>query len=284
MKILVLGGTGMFGPVLISHLKKYGHKVIVHGNTGEADFNYDLVRSESAIELLRLTKPDRIINLVALTNVDTCESNPHAAYCLNVKVVENLVNAIKNYHSAHLVHFSTDQVYDSVGFKLEGEIRLTNTYALSKYAGEIPIRDIGGTILRTNFFGKGINAGRCSFSDWLIHRLKNNLETKVFRDVFFNPLSMSTLSEITSTVVDKPITGVFNVGSKGCMSKADFAFYLGRALGFDMKNFIIDDVANSKLLAYRPKNMSMDCSQFEKTYQIFLPSIESEILSAVDNG
>jgi dTDP-4-dehydrorhamnose reductase len=60
--------------------------------------------------------PDIIINLAALANVDICERHPQLAYLSNVKIVENLASSIRNLPiRCHLVHLSTDQVYDGAG-------------------------------------------------------------------------------------------------------------------------------------------------------------------------
>ncbi len=46
--------------------------------------------------MLRAVDPEAIdANLVALTDVDECERDPHAAYLLNARVVESLVAAVE---------------------------------------------------------------------------------------------------------------------------------------------------------------------------------------------
>ncbi len=120
--------------------------------------------------------PDVIINLAALTNVDTCEAKPQQAYLLNVKVVENLVDWIRlrglsDRAGCHLVHVSSDQVYDvtetEVGPHTEDSVTVANIYAFSKIASELAALQAYACVLRTNFFGKSAREGRASFSDWL---------------------------------------------------------------------------------------------------------------------
>ena len=52
--------------------------------------------------------------------------------------VENLVSWINgNRRSCYLLHISTDHIYDGTGAAAEENIKLTNYYAFSKFAGEL---------------------------------------------------------------------------------------------------------------------------------------------------
>jgi len=277
MRILIAGGTGMLGSALAPYLRQVGYEVLVHGSSTHGDVQCDLTNRESVFALLKSTKPDCVVNLVALTNVDQCEQEPHAAYMLNVRTVENLAAALQEGDSAHLVHISTDQVYDSPGPHREEDVYLKNIYALTKYAGEIAASLVGATILRTNFFGPSSLDGRVSFSDWLLRSLKDGTFFTAFTDVIFSPLSMKTLGEMIATTISQPTAGVFNLGSSTALSKADFAIEIANLFKFDASNMQYGEVDARGLRAYRPKDMSMDCSRFEQTYHVKLPSLQREI-------
>ncbi|MEI7430741.1 MAG: hypothetical protein WCL27_09820, partial [Betaproteobacteria bacterium] len=56
------------------------------------------------------------------------------------------------------------------------------------------------------------------------------------------------------------------------------AFELARIYGLDtciLRRGFSSEIA---LLAYRPKNMSMDCARFEAAFDVSLPFLEQEIL------
>ena len=89
-KLLLTGATGLLGAKLYPYLKEEGFSVIGHGYTATADVNCDLCCKQSTEQLLDSVRPQLIINLVALTNVDRCEENPQQAYLLNVKSLENI--------------------------------------------------------------------------------------------------------------------------------------------------------------------------------------------------
>ena len=277
MKVLIAGATGLLGATLAPWLTAAGHEVVRHGHAGVGDVACDLTDRQTANALVDKVSPKVVINLVALTNVDLCEREPDRAYRLNVLTVENLVAALAGRDGAFLVQISTDQVYDAPGPNAEENVRLANTYAMTKYAGELAARLMSSTILRTNFFGRSAVQGRNSFSDWVLDGLRARMPMTAFTDVIFNPVSMITLSRMMGRVLERPVRGVFNVGSHGAMSKADFIQETARLHG-------LSDVAVTRglstaacLLAYRPKDMSMDCARFERAFGVTLPRLQDEI-------
>ena len=276
--ILVIGGTGMLGGTLVPVLRSLG-PVVIHGHSEKADTNADFTDPVQANAVLERVRPAAIINLVGLTNVDTCEQHPHQSYLLNTKVVENIVAWMCNQDDLPvLVHVSTDQVYDGEGPHHENAVTLTNTYALTKYAGELAAMHVPATVLRTNFFGPSRCNGRTSFTDWLLRSLSQDKVLQVFDDVLFSPLSMTSLSKSIAHVIWQPVSGVFNLGTNNGMSKADFSFAFAEAMSLpseSMSRTTTDKV--DFLKTYRPKDMRMDNTAFEVAFQKRLPTLAEEI-------
>jgi dTDP-4-dehydrorhamnose reductase len=133
------------------------------------------------------------------------------------------------------------------------------------------------TILRTNFFGNGNLPDRKSFSDWLICNLQNKNVITVFSDIIFNPISINTLGIIMDHIITNPVEGIFNLGSHGAMSKSEFAFELAKMYEFETSNIKIGLSSDILKKVYRPKDMSMDCSRFEKAFSLNLPNLKEEI-------
>lgn len=279
VKVLILGSSGLFGSTLAPLLGLRGHEVKTHSRGDGAQYQADLNDPNDANELLGKIEPEVVVNLVGLTDVDRCEAQPNQAYLANVRTVENIADWIKQEKTpCHLVHISTDHVYDGASPHSEEYVTLTNYYAFSKYAGELAAARVPSTILRTNFFGRSHCTKRVSLTDWLLRSLSNNDSIQVVDDVLFSPLSMATLSEMIELIIRKKPVGVFNLGSHEGMSKADFAFSFAEEL--DLSTCSMTRTSNDQvtsLKTYRPKDMRMDCSKFENTLGVRLPLLRDEI-------
>lgn len=281
-KILVTGATGLLGATLAPWLEHCGHSVLRHGFRADAAYQADLRQYGPTAAMLDQAKPDCIVNLAALTDVDACESHPHEAYLSNVLSVDHLCRWIRDHDAAacHLVHISTDQLYDGAGPHRESAATVSNTYAFSKVAGELLAAGVRSTVLRTNFFGRSRCPTRSSFSDWIHQSIRLHRPLSLFDDVWFSPLSMATLSDLIERVVQQQPQGIFNVGAAEGLSKADFAYAFANALDLPTAQMRrVQSDSTPHLVAYRPKDMRMDSSLFEQTMGLQLPTLADEIIS-----
>ena len=277
MRILVLGASGMLGSRLVPYLIEQGREVLVASRNHVSGIQIDLQDEAATLAVVRSIMPEVTINLVGMTDVERCESHPKQAWHANVRSAENIANAIGAI-GGHLVHVSTDQVYDSAPACLEANACPGNHYAITKYAGELAALRAGASVLRTNFFGVSSHATRRSFTDWIFTALKSGRPIRVFDDVRFSPLDMNTLCQMINEVIQYRHSGVFNLGSCDGMSKADFAFAFADALGLPSKRLSRVSAQQSGLLnTWRPKNMCMDSSHFEVTFKVSLPTLQTEI-------
>lgn len=278
-KILVTGAYGLLGTVLSKGLEvSNNYEVIRAGTKTNAQEMADLTKHEDVCRLLKKVSPHMVINLSALTDVDLCEKHPEKAYLLNIKIVHNIVRVLQHQKSdAHLIQISTDQVYGGTGEQKEENILPVNYYAFSKYAGELVAMQSNATVIRTNFFGKSRCQNRKSFSDWIFDALKQNKRINIFNDIYFSPLSMNTLVKMLGSAIENPQSGIFNLGCRKGGSKADFALNFAREIGFSGYNLMEKRSDMVSLYARRPKDMRMNVSLFEKTFNVVLPTLIDEI-------
>lgn len=278
-KVMVFGSTGLLGCSLIPNLIQRNYKVVTIGRSLKASHVVDLLDNDALTRVINLERPDCIVNLVAATNVDHCELNVPDAMLANALIPQAVSNAIlhSNIPKTHFIHLSTDQVYDGTGQHNEDRVSPVNVYGLTKLAGELLITAPHTTILRTNFFGKSHSSSKSSFSDWIYNALLGAEQVTLFSDVFFNALHMSTLCDFIALVIDKNVTGTFNLGSSNGISKAEFALTLAKELKHPFNNAIIGSLADRSRRARRPMNMTMNVEKFESELNVKCPIIFEEI-------
>lgn len=181
----------------------------------------------------------------------------------------------------HLVHISTDHVYDGEGRHKENSVSLTNYYAYSKFASELVAKQIPSTVLRTNFVGKSVSNLRQTFSDFVVSSLMAQRSIELVNDVLFSPVSLRFLLEALALTVRERLDITANLGSWGGMTKFEFGHKISSFLDLDLEK--ICSVTAEECLAYvtyRPKNMVMDNSLWESTTAMKCPSTE-EVVDAV---
>jgi dTDP-4-dehydrorhamnose reductase len=283
--ILILGASGLFGSFLTNFLINKKYDVLGFSRSSKNNLNIDLLNQKKTIEVISNYKPSIIINLVGLTSVEDCETNVNKAFLFNTYTAEVLSEAISKINNkCHLIHISTDHLYNTETLGQEDQVQIVNNYAFSKYAGEIAVKKLNShTILRTNFVGRSLVAHRQSLSDLVFESAKNQRTLKILDDVEFSPLSMSTLSEMIELVISHKPYGIFNLGSNSGMSKANFDLLFAKNLDLPicfMQKINLKDAFFLK--APRPKNMKMNVSKFEGFFKINLPTLEEEICKIAD--
>jgi dTDP-4-dehydrorhamnose reductase len=279
MRFLVLGASGMLGNPLSKAIARAGYTCLAHCNSARVTdcLRADLLERGAIRRLIKETQPDVVANLVALTSVDDCEADIDRAYRLNAEIPDVVSDVACP--AVRVIQISTDHVYDGPGHKpnAEAETRLTNVYALTKRAGELPVLARGGVVLRTNFFGPSSTLGRVSFSDAIHKALTNGEPVMGFDDVYFNPISMARLADEILRVATSWHPGLYNLGSKTAMSKLDFARQVAKCYGHDANLIGALSLGDAGLKAPRPLGMVMDVTAFEQAYEVSLPSLEQEI-------
>lgn len=268
----------MLGATLVPHLRARAYEVIEAPSRTRAPVSADLTSAENVHRMLDEARPDVVLNLAALADVDYCESHPEEAYATNAELVRHLAQWIASAPTAcALVHISSDQMYDGAGPHDESELRPCNYYGYSKIIAEQYAATVNATTLRTNFFGRSHSAGRASLSDWLIASARDERDITVFDDVQFSPLSMATLSESIEHVIAKPSSGVFNLGASHGMTKADFAFALVEAAGLSTAHMRRGSVDDAPRTARRPRDMRMVSDCFHTAFGGVAPPLIDEI-------
>ncbi len=285
MKFLIFGGNGFLGNHLYNFIKKkfYVKKVTRRRKNGIYLKNYNLKNLKNIISK---ETPDVIINSIALTNVDKCEVKKKLAFDTNVKITKLISNAITSsrYKKPFFIHISTDQVYSGLGPHNEKKPKPINYYSKTKLLSEKFVNLKNGCVLRTNFLGYSRN--HSNLNGWIVNNVKKNLEICGFKNIYFSPLSLDTLSKIIIIISKKKIGGLYNLGSVGGISKGNYIKKFLKIKFKDYKHFKMTNYrekSNKKMIAFRPLDMRLNCKKIMTIYKIKLPKTTFEVNKIIKN-
>jgi dTDP-4-dehydrorhamnose reductase len=246
--ILVFGCSGLLGWHCYDFLRHKYHVIGTYKNNylpNENSIKFNALDGIISIEkLLQCYKPDIIINALAFVTVDGCEKNPELATRLNVTFVRDLVTAMKRngLSSSHLIQISSDSVYGqcksgvNVPWSENDPVNPMSFYALTKLKSERESLNHQGnlSILRTAFYGVNPNSKK-SLLSWIIDNAVNGREMDGWENVYFSPVSAFQLVSVINSLIEKSISGIYNVSSIDACNKFDFVDAVCKKMGLTPK-------------------------------------------------
>lgn len=262
MKLLVTGANGLLGSRLCAALAARGHAVqgAARGplRVTPERWRYtevDLTNAAAVLSTLDECRPDVVVNCAAMTDVDGCERDPWQAFAVNVGVPALLARESAA-RSAHLVHVSTDYVFDGEGGPY-AEDALPNprgVYALTKNMGEQAVRAIAGswTIARTAVVYGWPPAGRNNFGAWLVSALAKGQRVNLFSDQYVSPSLALNAAQLVAELAERGLPGVWNVAGASVVNRVEFGRALCERFGFDPKLVTPTRLADTPLASPRP--------------------------------
>jgi len=267
MKFFVTGSAGLIGRQVCKDLSKASEEVYSGYNESKPDYGIpiqmQLTNFEKLIDAILKIKPDVIIHLGAITNVDLCEKEKDLAMKINAEATEVLAKQAAKL-KAFFVYVSTDYVFD--GQKgLRKETDLTNPvdfYGKTKLEGEKKVMNLASSwcIARTST-PYGIHPIKKSFPLWVIQNIKEKKETKVVVDQFTSPTYVPNLSQMLIEIAKRQIVGLVHLAGATRISRYEMAELVADRIHLDkklLKEIKMDDI---KWTAKRPRDSSLDVSK-----------------------
>ena len=133
MRVLVTGAGGQLGHDVVSVWRTAGDDVTAADRAA-----LDVCSRSDVMSAIIGVQPDVVVNCAAWTAVDACESDPDRALASNGTAVRWVAEACER-AGAHLVHLSTDYVFDGTldrPYHEWDEPAPQSVYGISKLVGE----------------------------------------------------------------------------------------------------------------------------------------------------
>jgi len=267
LKILITGASSLPGFRITEAILRKGHQVMALYLTHDIPLNSkNLIKVQLDIRnyhnLLKITsefKPNVVIHVASLGDVDACEKDKVLAWSVNVEGTKNIVKMAKQL-SSFLIYLSTDYVFDGQrGSYHEDDIPSPiNYYGLTKLCSEIAVSILERfAIVRASTI-YGFGPGRANFAKILLERLSKGERIKAVSDQYTSPTQASLLGEAITEIAERELIGIFHiVGPK--LSRYEFAVKLAKHLGLDSSLIERASMKEMNWVAPRPRDSSLNC-------------------------
>lgn len=276
-KIVVLGSNGQLGSDLMQVLA-CGNELIA-----STKVNLDASGNNVMLQLEAYATADYIINCIATTNVDGCEDNPQTAFVINSGFVVQLAQFCQT-HDITLIHLSTDYVFDGSNqhpYSENEQPNPLNVYGLSKYAGEIAIKNYASKhfILRvSSLFGVAGASGKGGNFVTTMLRLANEKDSwTVIDDQLTCPTHTLDIARAIKALIEQKVTeyGIYNCVSSSSCSWFEFTQEILRQTGNNPAKVKPVSYHEYKFKALRPQYGIMAVAKLSKYY--VMPSYQAAL-------
>lgn len=243
----VAGAAGQLGCDVVAAFTAAGADVTDFDRTG-----LDLGDEASVAAAIAASQPDVVVNCAAYTAVDACETEVETAHDVNEHGVRRLARACAD-AEAHLIHISTDYVFDGRldrPYREDDETDPQSVYGRSKLAGEVAARDTLGdaaTVVRTSWVcgEHGNNMVK------LVRRLGATGNPMAFVDDQRGcPTFTADLADALVTVAEQRPGGVLHLTNGGAVSWYEFVADILDASGYDRG--LVSPISTDELDPPRP--------------------------------
>jgi len=260
LDVVVLGGRGMLGTDLVGALRRHP----AFDRVEVADLpEVDVTRLDPLLALLRRSRPDVVVNCAAFTDVDGCEGRPEHAFAVNAVGAGNAATAAEAV-GAHIVHISTDYVFDGrkgAPYVEEDPPAPLSVYGKSKLEGEHRVAAVSRwTIVRTAWlYGRhGDN-----FVHRILARAREKREILGVTDQVGSPTWTRDLSLALIAIIERGATGLFHAANAGACSRYEQICHMLRCADIPVEVRPVDSAAFPRPAAI-PPNSALDCSRLAK--------------------
>jgi dTDP-4-dehydrorhamnose reductase len=235
-KVYIAGAGGMLGRAVYSHFSERTDVKATDIDLNIEWLEYADVRSyDSMFESITSFKPDLIINLAALTDLEHCEKNTEDSWLTNALGAENIALISKKL-DVPMVYISTAGIVDGLqdtynDFDLPNPLGI---YAKSKYYGEMFVKTYLEKfyIFRAGWMmGGGPNKDK-KFINKIYQQIKaGKKELFVVDDKLGTPTYTNSFAQGIFKLVESDLYGLYNQVCEGDCSRYEAAVEFVSLLG-----------------------------------------------------
>ena len=258
MKILVTGSDGLVGRNIIPILEK-DFEI-----TAATEKEWDITDAATGGRIISRVRPDVVLNLAAMTDVDRCEDQGGLATWVNAEA-PRILAGLARCHGARLIQFSTDYVFDGTKrtpYREEDQMSPLCIYGLTKSLGELAVLEENprSLIIRTEWV---YGSGGTHFISKILSVAREKGGVDVVNDQTGSPTFARDLAEPIAALLRRNASGIFHVSNSGACTWFQFAKEIFSILSMDVRCSPINSGASARK-ARRPCYSVLDLGKLRR--------------------
>ena len=229
-RLLVIGARGFLGTFVTSEASSLYE--VVRGDRNreddETDQVIDVADSASVRKAFAESRPDTVILLAAISDIDRCQHEPELAVAVNLRGAENVANACAQ-SGARLLFTSTGAVFDGLkhGYSEEDQVSPLSVYGETKAQAEAVVRALvpqSVTLRVSLILGRTGKPGNNSLVDTMIRRWGNGEIVSASVHESRNPIDAPMVGQwMVELLSDDRNHGIFHAGATDSMTRYGLA-------------------------------------------------------------
>ena len=282
---LILGASGFLGQYFASHL---GDKCIYH-TSGSSKTNIPsnaaIMKMNNEQDVIRIFSDynfSRVINCIAMADIEECEKHQDESYWLNSEFPKILAR-LSFEKNKQLIHISTDAIFNgnSAPYKESDEYSPISVYGKTKRDGELNVlaHNKSAQIHRVNFFGR--NPKGKSLFDYFYKNLATGNVAKGFTDIKFSTMYAGDTVHNSFQLANLEKPGIYHVVGDESISKYEFGLRIALEMGVDKSQIHPASINILPGANLRSRNLTLENSKM-KSYGGFAPRIETGIRKLIE--
>jgi len=257
MKVLITGSGGMLGKDMYNIFKLKHNVLATDIDLNENWLKYLDVRNiKECVKIVDDFKPEIILHLAALTDLEYCEKNQENSWKTNALGSENIALICKN-KNIKMIYISTAGIFDGEQ-EFYSDFDKPNPlshYGKSKYYGEVIVQKMVKNfyIFRAGWMMGGFDKDK-KFIGKILKQVKSGKKIlNVVGDKLGTPTYTKDFSESILKIIETDYYGLYNQVCGGSCSRYDVALKIKEYMNLDVKiNKVDSDFFKEEYFAIRP--------------------------------
>ena len=229
-RLLIIGARGFLGSFIASR-GSVRYQIVRADRShvsDETDVVVDVTDAASVWRAVDAVRPDAVVLLAAISDIDRCQREPETAVSVNLHGAQHVADACVR-AGARLLFTSTGAVFDGrkKGYSEEDAVSPLSIYGETKARAEAIVQALmpSAVILRLSLvLGRAGKAGTNSLLDSMIQRWNSGGVVSASPVESRNPIDAGTLCQWALELLsNEQLCGIFHAGATNAMTRYELA-------------------------------------------------------------